>query len=197
MSGLLVFSANPDPLLLESARRVGIEIASYAVDPWRDYVHGKLRLGVEFLRTRSESVAMWLDGFDSLILKPEVEILSRLEATVLISAERNCFPDSERASEFPGTGSLPRFLCAGGYIGKREELVAAMEIVLSMATGGDDQRAWTAVYLAGAVPGLAIDHERKIFQSMGDGDLTGDTCALHFNGRTPGRDEWWRAYCSV
>ena len=195
MSGLLVFSANPDALLLESGRRVGIEIASYPAEPWRDFVHGKTRLGSEFLRARAEPFAMWLDGYDSLILKSEAEILARLSAPVLISAERNCFPDPERAAEFPDTGTLPRFPCAGGYIGRREELIAAMEIVLSMATTGDDQRAWTAAYLAGAVPGLAIDHERRIFHSMGDGEPVGDSCTVHFNGRIPGRDEWWRAYC--
>ena len=195
MSGLLVFSANPDALLLESGRRVGIDIVSYTPNPWKDYVNGKLRCGAGFLRGRTEPFAMWLDGYDSLILKSEAEILARLSAPVLISAERNCFPDPERAAEFPDTGTLPRFPCAGGYIGRREELIAAMEIVLSMATTGDDQRAWTAAYLAGAVPGLAIDHERRIFHSMGDGEPVGDSCTVHFNGRIPGRDEWWRAYC--
>ena len=195
MPNLLVFSANADPQLIEPGARFGIEVRPYSPTPWKDYVNGKLRCGIEFLRTRAGPVATFLDGYDSLILKPEAEILARLSAPVLISAERNCFPDPERAAEFPDTGTLPRFPCAGGYIGRREELIAAMETVLSMATTGDDQRAWTAAYLAGAVPGLAIDHERRIFHSMGDGEPVGDSCTVHFNGRIPGRDEWWRAYC--
>lgn len=153
VSDLLVFTANPDSLLLESARRVGIEVASYTPNPWKDYANGKTRCGADFLRTRTEPFAMWTDGYDSLILKPEADILSRLTAPVLISAERNCFPDSHRAEEFPDAGTLPRFLCAGGYIGRREELIAALEVVLSMATTGDDQRAWTSAYLAEARAG--------------------------------------------
>lgn len=193
VSDLLVFTANPDDLLLQSARRVGIEIAAYTPNPWGDFVNGKTRRGAEFLRTRTEPFAMWTDGYDSLILKPEADILSILTAPVLISAERNCFPDSHRAEEFPDTGSLPRFLCAGCYIGRREELIAALEVVLSLATTGDDQRAWTSAYLAGAVPGLKIDHERRIFHSMGDGDPVGDSCVIHFNGRVPGLREFWEA----
>lgn len=64
-----------------------------------------------------------------------------------------------------------------------------------MATTGDDQRAWTSAYLAGAVPGLAIDHERKIFHSMGDGDPVRDSCTVHFNGRVPGREWFWKTIC--
>ena len=136
---------------------------------------------------------MWLDGYDSLILKSEAEILARLDAPAPISAERNCFPDSERAEEFPLIGAGPRYLCAGGYIGNREYLIATMETVLSMAATGDDQRAWTSAYLAGAVSGLAVDRERAIFCSEGDGDTKeADPCSRHWNGRIPGRDEFWK-----
>lgn len=193
MADLCVFTANPDRLLLESGHRVGIDIVSYPADPWRSFIHGKTILGAEFLKTRAEPFAMWVDGYDSLILKSETEIISRLNAPVLISAERNCFPDFARAAEFPDTSHLPTFVCAGGYIGRREDLIAALETVAAIAKDGDDQRAWTEAYLSGAVPGLMIDHWRRIFCSEGDGDTAGaDPATRHWNGRVPGREEFYK-----
>lgn len=192
MSDLLIFSCNADELLIASGKRVGIEVQSYS-PIWKGYVDGKLRHGIEFLEPRTEEFAMFLDGADTLLLKSEAEILARLTVPVLIAAERTCWPDAELGDRFP-YADHPRFPNAGGYIGKRTELIAAMKTVLQWATGEDDQRAWTAALLAGVLPNVRIDHERRIFCSQGDWDTEkADPCSRHYNGRVPGRQEFWEA----
>ncbi len=204
MPDLLLFSSEPDPLLLESAAHFGLMIQFYPSRPWGGYVSGKLKRGVEFLRSRNEEFAMWVDGHDSLILKPESEIMPLIPLDgVLIEAERNCWPDTEMASRYPVShGHTPRFLNSGGYCGRREILIEAMDLAISMATTEDDQRAWTAAYLdqyrlSYRGPRIMLDRDRRVFCSMGDGDCEAATSATrHWNGRVQGREEYWRARCS-
>lgn len=183
-------------LLQQSCDRVGIILQTFD-KKWTDYVDIKVRSALEFLATRSEDYVMWVDGNDSLVLKPEEEILARfklLDVGVLLAAEANCWPDAEEAKRYrevpPG---MPRFLNAGGWIGRRQDVVTALNLVLREAVGGDDQRAWTKAFLAGCLPDCGIDHGRWIFSSEGDGEATknADPCVRHFNGRTPGRWEFW------
>lgn len=188
-------------LLRESAKSVMITLHEYPSD-WSDYVDVKLRKGIAFLAGRPEQYFLWVDGHDSLILKPEGEILARfksLGADVLIAAERNCWPDSDLAPFYAKKqgflSGMPRYINAGGIIGQRDHMLTAMHIALANATTGDDQRAWTVAYLADLLPNLQIDHGRRILSCVGDGGeaLKADTCVMHFNGKTPGREYYWQS----
>ncbi len=185
MSDLCVFTANADDLLIASASRVGIIVQSYQTLN-HGFVTDKTRKGIAFLETRTEPYALWTDGTDSLILKSETEILSRFSGGILIAAENNCWPDAGRYG--------PPFLNAGGYMGVRQELIVALRAVLGVAADEDDQRAWTTAYIGGLIPGLVIDSERRVFCSESGGDTAdADPCIRHFNGRVPGRKEYWES----
>lgn len=195
MPNLCTFTADADPLLLESAAHVGVAIKSYTVNPWIGWTSGKLKAGVNFLSSQTEEFAMWVDGYDSLILKPEADILARLQSLgfpLLISAERNCWPDASNADKFPEYGSMPRYPCAGGFIGLRSDVITAMHQAILFAEGDEnDQRAWSKGMLAGVIH-AQIDHARRIFCSEGDGDTSGaNPCVRHWNGKLPGRKEAW------
>lgn len=185
MSDLCVFTANADPLLIASGVRVGIMVHSYPTLN-HGFVTDKTRKGIAFLESRTEQFALWTDGTDSLILKSEDEIMSRFSGGILIAAENNCWPDAGRYD--------PPFLNAGGYMGRREDLIAALKIVLPVAMDEDDQRAWTTAYISGLIPGLVIDTERRVFCSMADG-VEADSCVAHWNGRIPGRQDYWEETC--
>lgn len=200
MSELLVFTCGHDSrlgLLRESCEAVGATLEAYSPEPWPGYVSGKLKAGVRFLQDRTEPFAMFVDGHDSLLLQPPAEIMGRLRAMgnpVLISGERNCWPDVELATQYKHDMPNKLFLNSGGYIGPRAELMTMMHYVIAEAEGEDDQRAWTKAYLAGRLPSVQIDHIRWIFASMGDGDdaVRSKSCVAHFNGRVPGREEFWQ-----
>ncbi len=185
MSNLCVFTANADPLLIASGTGVGITVNSYPTAN-HGFVTDKTKKGIAFLENRTEQYALWVDGTDSLILKPVDEILSRFSGGILIACEKNCWPDNGRYD--------PPFLNAGGYMGRREDLVAALRIVLSVADNEDDQRAWTTAYIDGLIPGLVMDTDRSVFCSMADG-VEADSCIKHWNGRIRGRDEFWEGMC--
>jgi hypothetical protein len=180
----------------------------YQVNPWKGYVAGKLREGVKFLATRSEPFAMWVDSNDSLVLQPEDEIVARLSVAgfpVMIAAEETCWPDASRSDDYYAkTKGLvymtgPRFINAGGFIGPIGDVMTAMNTALSCSTGEDDQRAWTTAYLAGLLPSVQIDHARRIFSCVGDGDsaVRSDSCVRHWNGRMGGRDKYWEDICAT
>lgn len=208
MSNLFVFTTGTNlDLLQQSAESVMITVHTYDVPHWKGYVSGKLREGVKFLSSKllEYEFAMWVDGNDSLILKSEDEILSRLQAygfPLLFSAEHTCWPEETLASNYPAAPT-PRFLNAGGYIGPIGYVLTAMHTALQFAEGSeDDQLVWTRAYLAGALMGAQIDHARRIFASVGDGDaaLKADSCIKHWNGRVSGREEYyttWRSQKSI
>ena len=201
MSNLLVFSTGSNvDLFVKSCQRLGITPELYDAK-WTGYVTVKLREGVKFLtsRLRREQYCMWVDSNDSLVVKPEDEILARLHAvgdSILISAEKNCWPDADLATKYPKLEippHLPHFINAGGFIGPISTVLTAMHTAIAYATSEDDQRAWTAAYLAKAIPDLQIDYHRRLFSCVADGEdaLKANTCVLHFNGRVGGRNEYY------
>ena len=200
MADLLVFSADPDRLLIESATRVGIAVKSYISNPWIGWTSGKLKDGIAFLSQQSEPYALWVDGHDSLILKPEDEIMRFVpESGVLVAAEKNCWPDNAIAGKYDLVNRSqrrlddPQYLNAGGYCGRRDELIRTMRFVLELANGDEnDQAAWAQAFLAGTE--ITIDHQRHIFCSEGDGGTANaDPCVRHWNGKIPGREDFFRS----
>lgn len=202
MSDLCVFTTGTNlDLLRESCLTVNITLYNYPSDPWVGYVTGKLRGGIKFLTTRPEPFVMWLDGNDSLVLKPESEILSLWQifgGPVIMAAESTCWPDAELEEKYPPAIALqygmPRFLNAGGFIGPKGLVLTAMHAALRFAGDNeDDQRAWTAAYLAGALPDVQLDYTRTLFACVGDGNsaLIAKSATLHWNGKIPGRKEYW------
>lgn len=204
MSNLCVFTTGTNlDLLRESCLRVMITLHTYDCNPWKGYVTGKLREAIKFLEKRPESYMMWVDGNDSLVLQPEEVILARIKSLgdpILIAAERTCWPSADLAARYrKKSGGLqlgpgPFFINSGGYIGHRDLLLTTMHTVLQHSSDiEDDQLAWTRAYLDDLLPNVQIDHSRLVFSSVGDGPqaLTANSCMKHFNGRIPGRDEYW------
>lgn len=200
MSDLCVFTTGTDlDLLRQSCVDVGIALQTYEVHPHKGYTSTKIDGAIKFLKSRTEPYVMWVDGHDSLVLKPESDIFDRLgecDNSCLISAEMTCWPDSDLAELYSlSFRCVPRYINAGGYIGPRSVIIQTLETILAGALTEDDQREWTRAYLAGLIPNVGIDHARLIFASIGDGEaaLHADSCVKHWNGRVPGRQEYYDA----
>ena len=94
-----------------------------------------------------EEIVMFSDGYDTLLLAGEEEILEKFyqaETDLLVSAETNCFPEKSLASDYPACETPYRYLNCGGFIGR----VRAIREFLSLeATGQDDRHAWSNQYV--------------------------------------------------
>lgn len=211
-SNLCVFttveSEQSAALLRRSCERVNIDLQLYGTGNWKGYADGKIRGALEFLRTRTEYICMFVDGHDSFLLNGEEEILdvfqSRL-ASIVISCEKTCWPDASLGSSYLST--IPptpwQYPNAGGWIGTRAALVRALDKMSGFADTwpGDDQRCWHEYCLNWH---RIVDRDTccQIFQTMGGtGEMYDDGTNIvtytkpmvwHFNGRTPGREEWYQ-----
>jgi len=116
--------------------------------------------------------------------------------TVLFSTERFCWPDAERAAEYPPSdrGYEFAFLNSGTYIGRAGDLRASMAR-LNYTIQEDDQRYWTSLYLQSRAdyraPRIVLDHESDVFLCMSGYSIGGDLVyspptRRHKFKRTPG-----------
>lgn len=83
----------------------------------------KDQLTLQFLEEEDEEeIILFTDGYDSLMLAGEDEILNKFydyNTDILFSAETCCYPDPELQSSYPdANGSIYRYLNSGGFIGK-------------------------------------------------------------------------------
>lgn len=217
MSNLCVFttveSLASAALLRRSCQRVGIDLQLFGTGTWKGYADGKIRGALDFLRMRTEDVCMFVDGHDSFVLAGEEHILdvyNMFDESIVISCEKTCWPDTAVANRYKKLDTNSPFLYpnAGGWIGERKALCMALRELLPFSEKwpNDDQRCWHefATDCKNSVQDdeqVSRDTECSIFQAMGGtgemnetgrNTITGNwPMVWHFNGRTPGREEWY------
>jgi len=109
------------------------------------------------------------DGWDVVFqgTKDEVERKLPPKDEILISGEKNCWPDWSLQIRYP-MGSTPwMFVNSGCIAGTARLLLREMERGLAEVRPDlieDDQRLWTWLFLTGDL--IKIDYECKLFQTM-------------------------------
>lgn len=199
-------------LLRRSCELYDIPLATYGEGPYPGHSIAKIRDAAKFLETRDEPFALFTDGADTFVKDTAATILAkyqRVGSLILLSAEKNCWPDATIATHYPivDKRSPWRYINSGGWMGERRALIAALDY-MSMEIeeyGNDDQKLWTRWYLYGRgrlVSG--IDSGCNVFQTMasaashelspdGSNAVTHNTPSVyHFNGRTQGIGNWYR-----
>ncbi len=104
-----------------------------------------------------DSIILFLDAHDVRLMGSPSEVFTRFKRTktrILFSAEKNCWPDVDRAPQFVFDPTshrqvVYRYLNSGGYIGYVNSLLKLFKdnehVYLDNAT--DDQRYFTTLYL--------------------------------------------------
>jgi hypothetical protein len=212
MNDLLVFTPKfdfgPDKMhfLRDSCAHFGVELQTYGEGPWPGYVAGKITHAIPFLESRKEKYVLFCDASDTMMVRNPTDLVGRFLSfgrPVVISAERDCFPLRELASKFPPAESGYSFPNAGGFMGERDAVIAALEYMNTAYEDGEDQARWIRL-IAENPSSVAIDSWCSIFQTMSGGAgsnvrFDGGACRnqrtgthpylLHFNGRTAGIEE--------
>lgn len=102
----------------------------------------------------------------------------------------HCWPARTLASYFPPTvgNDYPN---AGCYIGYRQALIDTLLMVKARTPGENDQEGWLNA-LATGMGGVKIDHYSHLFQCMNSPVLNWAPCVMHWNGKSSGREEFWK-----
>lgn len=188
--------------LLDSCRRynVSIDLLGYGL-PFRG--NGENLLHVQnYLEAFPETdIVMFIDAYDVLFMDNANSILAKfleMKVPFVISAERYCWPFSNKAAEFTQSDTSFKYINAGSYIGYISHLKEILKEMSPISPTNDDQGTLTAHFLknkekyafdskcelfmplAGVIKGdLDIDCNNKSVKCLETGKLP---CLIHGNG---------------
>ncbi len=177
LTGLTVATERRPELqrLQESGLRYGLEIEALGLgQPWRG---GEMSEGtgggqkINLLRPAlqrlpPERPVLFVDGYDTLISGHVSDILGAWRQTCdgpLFAAEVYCWPDRDRADDYPSAATPYRFLNSGAFIGKAGDLLRILDGKID--DRADDQRYYTERFLSGR-HGMTLDTECRVFQCL-------------------------------
>lgn len=159
--------------------------------PWRGF-GTKIILTRDYLRTlEGYTHFIFVDAYDTLFLKP----ITDYEGGIVFSTEKNCWPDVDKAKEYPESYSPFRYLNSGAYIAPIDEYLALTD-QFPVDYADDDQRYFTNIYLKSGE--IKLDTNCRLFQSYAFTDQTDLTvltdtvinnhsctepAVIHFNGK--------------
>jgi hypothetical protein len=160
-------------------------------EPWHGF-GTKIILTRDYLRTLTGYTHfIFVDAYDTVFLKP----ITDYEGGIIFSTEKNCWPDVDKAKEYPVTAGPFRYLNSGCYIAPIDEYLQLTD-QFPVDYTDDDQRYFTNIYLkTGAIK---LDNDCKLFQSYAftdQNDLTilpdkvinkhsqSEPAVIHFNGK--------------
>ena len=216
---LLVFTCDYDDpkidtrLLRRSCELYHIDLQTYGRGGFPGLAKAKITDAAAFLESRSEPYAMFIDGFDSFIIGSAASIMEKYQRSgnlILVSGEKNCYPDGDLATHYPIVDRSPwRYINSGGWIGERLALIQALHEMEDLVPtyGENDQLIWAIWYLHRRGRLITnIDTKCTVFQTMagisthelqpdGTNAVTmASPSVYHFNGRSPNRDTYYRTF---
>ncbi len=132
---------------------------------------------VNILRTRLKQIVheekinpiiLFLDGYDTIVLKPANEVLAtynQMNQKIIFGAEKTCWPDWKLAKQYPEAPTDWKYLNSGQFIGRAKDLLDLIEDGIDDAE--DDQYYYSVKFLEGK-HGISLDYNCKIFQCLSD-----------------------------
>lgn len=195
------FSAPPTHKALDRlktmCRHYGVRLHVLGSDQWVGF-GDKLQNQHKLLKTLpDEDLFMFMDAWDVLVFACPSELIKAyqsFEANIVFTAEKQCFPDRTRATEYRRIQgheikhTLP-YLNSGFFVGPVKALRHILdENVYELTT--DDQRYYTSAYLSKKY-GIVLDHEGHLCASLHGvpeyyvqkAQFRSHPCpVLHFNG---------------
>lgn len=192
-------------LLVESAGRVQAPLVLIGGIGGNDMPLTKPALDMSL---RDEPYVVLTDAYDVLMVRwDEAELIGRIEEAggLLVSTEAGCWPDGPWCSVYGGG----RAANGGQYCGRRQQVIAFLETInrrLPEVTAGGGSQETIHRMIADGYP-AKLDLNCEIFQSM-SGSSSADISMhqgqvfnhatgsmpmfAHWNGRTPGMEEFWK-----
>lgn len=160
-------------LLLDGLAQAGIEVEWGAPEGPFDW-HSRLRWYAEATRRLPEAEPVVLsDAWDVIFVGEREEVARKIPADrILISGEKNCWPDTELQIRYPQGRTPWQYVNAGNIAGPAGLLAEALSRLAEPAMEpylDDDQRYWTQLFLDDVEQRrgrIVIDQECELFQSL-------------------------------
>ncbi len=179
--------------LIRSAKRCGMDLTVLGLgETWQGFGMKVIKTR-EYLKTlEGYTHFIFVEAYDTLFLKHIAEVPGYL----FFSAEKNCWPDADKAKEYPSSISPYRFLNSGVYsAGIKQYLELTEKYPVQMSD--DDQRYFTNIYLNEKADIIRLDDGCSLYQSYAykaDTDFTinetltnnitkTQPAIIHFNGK--------------
>jgi hypothetical protein len=217
-------SVKPIEKLIHACSKLDLQFYMYGfAEPWPWLRWAKVTaLRYELQKIKSEYVLV-TDGSDALITGDEDEIFDRynqFRGRVVVSAEKNCWPQEEIAPYFPNLDlSSPwRYINSGGYMGKTVDVIRLLTLmdsrrdlkcpeigVYRTRDWDNDQFLMSLAYIQDP-RNIVIDSKCVLFQTMGnttekevtfDGNTVvnlvtnSEPVVIHFNGHAKGLEGFY------
>lgn len=160
--------------LYESAALCDLKLHPIVLDKWEGY-YDKIKYIIDAIRVLpDDDIVCFVDSFDVIAFASEEEIVERFleyDRDLVVSGERDCFPESYR-EEHPKLYEYNNFVNSGGYIGYKRAIWEMFhwkpqeEIKQTCTEGGDGlyfMKYYTAFYMTNKI---TMDNAQLIFQTM-------------------------------
>lgn len=163
-----------------SCKKNGIDFGYYGIRVrYTNWKEAKVDQLIDYLRTDDHEIVMFTDGFDSFVMQDERTILDKFDdirSPIVLSAERDYYPDIGLGNKFKKSETSFRYPCAGGFIGYRMNIINALELMrsryMNYDLGGDnnkhktnDQTLWQLAVIEDILP-IKLDTCCEIFLNM-------------------------------
>lgn len=204
---VVAWASGECPILRASSAKHGVPLTVY---PTKDGQYAESLDTVQAIRGRSEGYIVITDAFDVFVSRWDSdEVISLIDAEpsgIILSCEISCYPPGPWCEvAYPAPQSIWAAVNGGQMCGRRDALADLMERNIcdyQTTAGGGNQERYHKMLAAGVKFGL--DTDCRVFCSMAGHSLvenrdglayntvTGtNPMFLHFNGRTPGIEEWY------
>ena len=142
----------------------------------------KLHFAYRYLKTCGHTHFIYTDAWDTVALLPPTEPIGGL----LLSAERACYPNPEKATLYPSVDSAFKYVNGGGFAGEVKAFIDLYES--HPPTDEINDQVWlTDRYLANTDT-IQLDTNRRLFQTLAfcpPTDFIEGPTFWHGNGHTP------------
>lgn len=121
----------------------------------------------EIIEAGENPLILFLDGYDTMVLKSSFEFVKRFESLghkIIFGAEKSCWPDGNLADSYPHVPLPWRYLNSGQFVGRAKDL---WEIIQDeIKDSDDDQLYYTHKFLSNNYD-IQLDYNCNLFQCMG------------------------------
>lgn len=195
-------NAEPAEKLVISCDKLGLNLSLYGIgEEWGNWRNIKVVKLLEYLENITSEYVLYTDASDSWMLSPENVIIEKFlkhDAKILVSGERSMFPFFE--CDYPKGTSTMRYICAGSFMGRTEDVKKLLSLLLEYGDDGNDQYLWHKLFLDNRFD-IHINYSTDVFLTMANVSLDELTnrhlifketwhtpCVIHFNGGKGGSD---------